>query len=66
MIFIALFTVVCLAESVSGLNTNKLTNRTALNAELGIFQIQSKDWCKFGKAGGKCSLKCESMDDNLR
>lgn len=51
----------CLGESVSGLDTNKLTNRTALNADLGIFQIQSKDWCKFKRVGGKCGLKCEGM-----
>ncbi|KAG5863480.1 hypothetical protein JTB14_001543 [Gonioctena quinquepunctata] len=32
-----------------------------------ITKINSKDWCKYGSAGGKCNIKCEALiDENIR
>ncbi|KAG5881022.1 hypothetical protein JTB14_018044 [Gonioctena quinquepunctata] len=33
---------------------------------LGLFQINSKEWCQFGRPGGKCNMKCEDfLDDDI-
>ncbi|XP_061507566.1 lysozyme c-1-like isoform X1 [Anopheles gambiae] len=50
---------VCLAIAVSGLDTTKTTMLPNLTANYGIFQINSKEWCRVGYKGGKCNMKCE-------
>ncbi|XP_018579992.1 lysozyme-like [Anoplophora glabripennis] len=52
---------VCLVESESGKDTAKLINKANGSKGLGLFQINSKDWCKFGAKGGKCNMKCEDL-----
>ncbi|XP_057670255.1 lysozyme-like [Diorhabda carinulata] len=58
---------VCLIESESGKDTSKQVNKANGGQALGLFQINSKDWCKYGKAGGKCRIKCENLiDEDIR
>ncbi|KAJ8925448.1 hypothetical protein NQ315_009281 [Exocentrus adspersus] len=52
---------VCLIESESGKDTSKVVNKANGSKGLGLFQISSKEWCKFGSAGGKCNIKCEDL-----
>uniref|UniRef100_A0A453Z3R3 lysozyme n=1 Tax=Anopheles quadriannulatus TaxID=34691 RepID=A0A453Z3R3_ANOQN len=52
---------VCLAIAVSGLDTTKTTMLPNLTANYGIFQINSKEWCRVGYKGGKCNMKCEDL-----
>ncbi|CAH1163356.1 unnamed protein product [Phaedon cochleariae] len=54
---------VCLIESESGRDTSKQTNKANGGKGLGLFQINSKEWCQFGRAGGKCNAKCEDFLD---
>uniref|UniRef100_A0A182LX62 lysozyme n=1 Tax=Anopheles culicifacies TaxID=139723 RepID=A0A182LX62_9DIPT len=57
---------VCLAMAVSGLDTEKTTMLPNLSASYGIFQINSKEWCRVGYKGGKCNMKCEDLvTDNI-
>uniref|UniRef100_A0A182WJD4 lysozyme n=1 Tax=Anopheles minimus TaxID=112268 RepID=A0A182WJD4_9DIPT len=57
---------VCLAIAVSGLDTEKTTTLPNLSANYGIFQINSKEWCRVGYKGGKCNMKCEDLvTDNI-
>ncbi|ERL92748.1 hypothetical protein D910_10057 [Dendroctonus ponderosae] len=51
---------VCMIESESAKNTSKVTERADRSKSLGLFQINDKVWCKWGAAGGKCQVKCES------
>lgn len=56
-----------MAEAVSGLDTNKIQNKTIALTKFGIFQIPSKGWCGMnGKPDGKCSIKCEGNLANLK
>ncbi|XP_076268102.1 lysozyme-like isoform X2 [Rhynchophorus ferrugineus] len=58
---------VCLVESESAKNTSKVTDKADRSKSLGLFQINSKEWCKFSTAGGKCSMKCEDLlDEDIR
>nr|CAH7769425.1 unnamed protein product [Callosobruchus chinensis] len=52
---------VCLIESESGKDTSKEVTKANGSKSLGLFQINSKDWCQFGTAGGKCRMKCEDL-----
>ncbi|XP_055538288.1 lysozyme c-1-like [Wyeomyia smithii] len=57
---------ICLANAESGMNTAKVTKLPNLTASYGIFQINSKEWCREGRKGGKCNMKCEDfLDDNI-
>ncbi|CAG9829224.1 unnamed protein product [Diabrotica balteata] len=57
---------VCMIESESGRDTSKQKAKANGGKALGLFQINSKDWCTFGKAGGKCNAKCEDfLDDEI-
>ncbi|CAH1163512.1 unnamed protein product [Phaedon cochleariae] len=58
---------VCLVESESGRNTEKQVAKANGGTALGLFQINSKQWCTFGKTGGKCNMKCEDLlNENIR
>lgn len=50
---------ICLANAESGLDTTKMTQMPNLTASYGIFQINSKQWCRSGRKGGVCNMKCE-------
>ncbi|XP_050668531.1 lysozyme [Leptidea sinapis] len=52
---------VCLIEHASGRTTDKLTNHNNSYSSYGLFQINNKDWCKKGRKGGNCSMKCEDL-----
>uniref|UniRef100_A0AAG5DJ19 lysozyme n=1 Tax=Anopheles atroparvus TaxID=41427 RepID=A0AAG5DJ19_ANOAO len=52
---------ICLANAVSGLDSNKTTPLPNQTANYGIFQINSKDWCRVGYKGGKCNVRCEDL-----
>ncbi|XP_019881740.1 lysozyme [Aethina tumida] len=52
---------VCLIESESGKDTSKKVDKANGSKGLGLFQISSKEWCQFGKTGGKCNMKCEDL-----
>ncbi|XP_072391067.1 lysozyme-like isoform X2 [Diabrotica undecimpunctata] len=52
---------VCMIESESGKDTSKQVNKANGGKALGLFQINSKDWCKYGSPGGKCNMKCEDL-----
>lgn len=57
---------ICLANAESGLNTTKVTKLPNMSASYGIFQINSKEWCREGRKGGKCNMKCEDfINDNI-
>ncbi|XP_049297851.1 lysozyme c-1-like isoform X3 [Anopheles funestus] len=57
---------VCLAIAVSGLDSAKTTTLPNQTASYGIFQINSKEWCRVGYKGGKCNMKCEDLvTDNI-
>ncbi|CAG9762079.1 unnamed protein product [Ceutorhynchus assimilis] len=58
---------VCLIESESGKDTSKVTLKADRSKALGLFQINDKTWCKWGSAGGKCNIKCETLiDDDIK
>ncbi|XP_066154693.1 lysozyme-like [Euwallacea fornicatus] len=58
---------VCLIESESGKNTAKVTEKADWTKSLGLFQINDKEWCKWGSIGGKCQIKCETLiDENIQ
>ncbi|CAH1994919.1 unnamed protein product [Acanthoscelides obtectus] len=52
---------VCLIESESGKDTSKQVTKANGSKSLGLFQINSKEWCQFGTPGGKCRMKCEDL-----
>lgn len=57
---------ICLANAESGMDTSKVTKLPNLTASYGIFQINSKQWCRDGRKGGVCNMKCEDfLDDNI-
>ncbi|XP_055621736.1 lysozyme c-1-like isoform X2 [Toxorhynchites rutilus septentrionalis] len=58
---------ICLANAESGMNTTKINKLPNLTSSYGIFQINSKEWCREGRKGGKCNMKCEDfLDDDLK
>ncbi|KAK5649123.1 hypothetical protein RI129_004015 [Pyrocoelia pectoralis] len=50
---------VCMIESESGKDTSKVYEKANGSKNLGLFQINDRGWCEYGKAGGKCAMKCE-------
>ncbi|CAO1346397.1 unnamed protein product [Diamesa serratosioi] len=52
---------VCLIESESGAQTSKVQEYPNLSTSYGIFQINSKEWCRKGRKGGECGMKCEDF-----
>ncbi|XP_041971710.1 lysozyme-like [Aricia agestis] len=52
---------VCLIEHASGRTTDKVTNHNNAYTSFGLFQINNKEWCKKGKRGGHCNMKCEDL-----
>ncbi|CAH0550792.1 unnamed protein product [Brassicogethes aeneus] len=55
---------VCLVESESGKKTDKMKKKANGSYALGLFQINSKEWCTFDKKGGKCDMKCEDLTND--
>ncbi|XP_037909237.1 lysozyme [Hermetia illucens] len=57
---------VCLIESESGRSTSKTLQLPNTSANYGIFQINSKTWCRKGRKGGLCEMKCEDfLNDDI-
>ncbi|EAA04458.2 AGAP007385-PA [Anopheles gambiae str. PEST] len=57
---------VCLVMAESGADTSKVTKLPNDSANYGIFQINSKTWCREGRKGGHCDKKCEDfLNDDL-
>uniref|UniRef100_A0A2M4C252 lysozyme n=1 Tax=Anopheles marajoara TaxID=58244 RepID=A0A2M4C252_9DIPT len=52
---------ICLAMHESGLNSTKVVALQNLSSNYGIFQINSKEWCREGRKSGKCNMKCEDL-----
>uniref|UniRef100_A0A1A9ZC91 lysozyme n=1 Tax=Glossina pallidipes TaxID=7398 RepID=A0A1A9ZC91_GLOPL len=50
---------VCLVENESGRSTSKVTQLPNQSVSYGLFQINSKNWCRKGRKGGICNIKCE-------
>lgn len=44
---------VCLIEAESGADTSKVTEFPNLSTSYGIFQVNSKEWCKKSRRGGE-------------
>lgn len=56
---------VCMAESESGLNSNAVGRPNSdKSRDYGIFQINNRYWCKNGRRGGDCNIKCEDLTNN--
>ncbi|XP_044739391.1 lysozyme-like [Chrysoperla carnea] len=51
----------CMVDSESGRDTTKVGVGPSGSQKFGIFQINSKDYCQKGKAGGHCNIKCEDL-----
>ncbi|KAF9803830.1 hypothetical protein SFRURICE_013107 [Spodoptera frugiperda] len=57
---------VCLIEKVSNRETTALTTKSNGKKAYGLYQIPS-EWCKEGKRGGRCNIKCEDLlNDDIR
>lgn len=57
---------VCLVEAESGRSSNKITEYSNYKS-YGLFQINSKEYCKAGKKGGLCGVKCEDfLQDDIK
>ncbi|CRL08737.1 CLUMA_CG021392, isoform A [Clunio marinus] len=52
---------VCLIEAESGGDSSKVTEFPNLSTSYGIFQINSKEWCRKGRRGGECGARCEDF-----
>ncbi|CAH1714221.1 unnamed protein product [Chironomus riparius] len=52
---------VCLIESESGADTSKVSELPNLSTSYGIFQINSKEWCRKSRKGGECGMRCEDF-----
>jgi hypothetical protein len=50
---------VCLTEAASGADTSKVSELPNLSTSFGVFQINSKEWCRKGRRGGECGIRCE-------
>ncbi|KAL4716754.1 hypothetical protein ACJJTC_001910 [Scirpophaga incertulas] len=51
---------VCLIEHGSSRTTDKVTEH-GNSTSYGLFQINSNEWCKKGRKGGNCNMKCEDL-----
>lgn len=49
----------CLIEAESGGDSGKVTEFPNLSSSYGVFQINSKEWCRKGRRGGECGIRCE-------
>lgn len=57
---------VCLVEAESSRSSNKITEYSNYKS-YGLFQINSKEYCKTGKKGGLCGMKCEDfLKDDIK
>ncbi|XP_055606510.1 lysozyme c-1-like [Uranotaenia lowii] len=57
---------VCMANAESAFDTTKKVTLDNRSTSFGIFQINSKDWCREGRKGGNCNKKCEDfLDDDI-
>lgn len=56
---------VCLSEAESSSNTSKIERLRNLSSSFGIFQINSKLWCREGRKGGLCDKRCEDFVDDI-
>ncbi|XP_053967193.1 lysozyme [Anastrepha obliqua] len=52
---------VCLVENESGRSTSKVMQLANHSVSYGLFQINSKNWCRKGRKGGICNIKCEDF-----
>ncbi|XP_055538286.1 lysozyme c-1-like isoform X2 [Wyeomyia smithii] len=52
---------ICLVNAESGGDTSKKVAHDNLTTSYGIFQINSKEWCRVGRKGGKCNKNCEAF-----
>ncbi|XP_037932934.1 lysozyme c-1-like [Teleopsis dalmanni] len=52
---------VCLVETESGRSTSKVLQLPNQSVSYGLFQINSKNWCRKGRKGGVCNIKCEDF-----
>ncbi|XP_005187512.3 lysozyme [Musca domestica] len=52
---------VCLVENESGRSTSKVMQLSNQSVGYGLFQINSKNWCRKGRKGGICNIKCEDF-----
>ncbi|ALC41413.1 CG11159 [Drosophila busckii] len=52
---------VCLVEAESGRSTSKSMQLPNQSVSYGLFQINSKNWCRKGRRGGICNIKCEEF-----
>lgn len=50
---------VCLIQAESGGYSNKVSEFPNLSSSYGVFQINSKEWCRKGRRGGECGFRCE-------
>jgi len=59
---------ICLIENESGRNTTLVRPYIPPpNESFGLFQINSKDWCRHSFIGGHCRVLCKDLaTDNLR
>ncbi|KXJ78810.1 hypothetical protein RP20_CCG003387 [Aedes albopictus] len=48
-----------MVNAESGADTSKKVTLDNQTTSYGIFQINSKDWCRAGRKGGKCNKNCE-------
>jgi lysozyme len=53
------FSGVCLSEAEAGADSSKVIEHPNLSTSYGVFQINSKEWCRKGRKGGECGIRCE-------
>ncbi|XP_049308567.1 lysozyme-like [Bactrocera dorsalis] len=57
---------ICLIEHESNRSTKVLKRNPNGSRSYGLFQINSKEWCRVSRKGGLCGNKCEDfLDDNI-
>ncbi|XP_067634147.1 lysozyme-like isoform X2 [Eurosta solidaginis] len=57
---------ICMIEHESNRSTDAIKRNPNGSTSYGLFQINSKDWCRAGRKGGICDKKCEDfLDDNI-
>lgn len=54
-----------MSEAESSSNTSKIERYPNLSSSFGIFQINSKLWCREGRKGGLCNKRCEDFVDDI-
>ncbi|XP_037954116.1 lysozyme c-1 isoform X2 [Teleopsis dalmanni] len=56
---------ICLVEHESRYDTSAITAEPNETKNYGIFQINSKNYCRTGRRGGRCNKKCEDFTDDI-